>query len=76
MLLDMIKGHILEKITPEMVSVKPRQRYSINKSVEVKFKPIHINRLIELLKNSGDEELMSMLAPHQSLAQVLLKVDD
>ena len=42
----------------------------VKRTIEVKFKRSQINRLVDILKNSGEAELIAMLSPHQSLGQV------
>ena len=69
-LLQMIREHILEKDAPEALSSTPRPGLMVKRQVEVKFKRSQINRLVDILKRAGEEELISMLAPHQTLAQV------
>jgi len=69
-LLQMIREHILEKDAPEALSSTPRPGLMVKRQVEVKFKRSQINRLVDILKKAGEEELISMLAPHQTLAQV------
>lgn len=69
-LLQMIREHILEKDVPEALSSTPRPGLMVKRQVEVKFKRSQINRLVDILKKAGEEELISMLAPHQTLAQV------
>jgi len=69
-LLQMIREHILEKDVPVALSSTPRPGLMVKRQVEVKFKRSQINRLVDILKKAGEEELISMLAPHQTLAQV------
>jgi len=66
----LISEHILEKENPVQVSSKPLAALAVKRTVEIQFKRSQINRLVDLLKNSGDEELISMLSPHQTLGQV------
>lgn len=66
----MIREHILKKDAPEELSSTPRPGLMVKRQVEVKFKRSQINRLVDILKKAGEEELISMLAPHQTLAQV------
>lgn len=69
-LLRMIKEYVLEQETPKILSSLPKQGLRIKRQVEVKLKSSQINRLVEILKKAGEQELISLLAPHQSLAQV------
>jgi len=69
-LLQMIREYILEKETPETFSSIPRPALMVKRQVEVKLKRSQINRLVDILKKVGDHELISTLAPHQTLAQV------
>ena len=69
-LLKMIKEHILEREIPKTFSSKPKPRLRVKSQVEVKFKRSQFNRLVDILKKAGEQELISMLAPHQTLAQV------
>lgn len=69
-LLTMIREHILEKDTPQTVSSAPRPGLKVKRQVEVKLKRSQINRLVDILKEAGEEELISVLAPHQTLTQV------
>lgn len=69
-LLKMIKEHILEKEIPKAFSSKPKPGLMVKRQVEVKFKRSQINRLVDILKKAGEQELICMLTPHQTLAQV------
>ena len=68
----LIEQHILQKEQPQLISSQytPRVRDTTKRSIAVTFKRGHVNRLVELLKKSGDEELLAMLAPHQTFTQV------
>lgn len=68
----LIKKHILDHEKPAMLPSKPRaKRGGRSKSVvEVKFSRPQINRLFEILKKSGDEDLLSVISPHQSVTQL------
>jgi hypothetical protein len=66
----LLKEHVLEKDSPEPISSKPRTSLMVKRTIEVKFKRSQINRLVDILKNSGEDELIAMLSPHQSLGQV------
>ena len=74
-LLKMIKEHILEKESPEVVAPTPRAAYKVKRTVDIKLKRSHVNQILSILKDSGSkidaaEDLISMLAPHQTLRQV------
>ncbi len=69
---EMIQGHILDKATPEQLP--PTRRSSFGKkqspSLKLNLKREHINRILESLKKSGDNDLLEMIAPLQSLKEV------
>lgn len=69
-LVKMIQEHILEKDSPDPISSKPRAALMVKRTVEVKFKRSQINRLVDILKKAGEEDLIGMLSPHQTLGQV------
>lgn len=69
-LLKMIQQHILENESPNPISSKPRAALMVKRTVEVKFKRSQINRLVDILKKAGEEDLIDMLSPHQTLGQV------
>jgi hypothetical protein len=71
-LFKMIQGHILENKSPEPMPPKTRPRVaSMNKrTIELVFKRSQFSRLANILKTSGDEELIAMLSPYQTLGQV------
>ena len=66
----MIEEHILER-EPMSIASKPRLKGEARgKSTAPKLKRAHFKRLVDILKNSGDEELLSMFQPVQTLKQV------
>ncbi len=69
-LLKMIKENILERDNPKILDSKRKTRRKTKGLVEVHFKEAQINRLVKILKGSGDEELISMLSPRQTLPQI------
>lgn len=74
-LLKMIKEHILEKESPGLVASAPRAAQKVKRTIDVKLKRSHVNQILTILKDSGSkidgaEDLISMLAPHQTLRQV------
>lgn len=69
-LLKMIQDHILERENPAHISSKPIASLMVKRVVEVKVKRSQINRLVDILKNSGDEDLIAMFSPHQTLGQI------
>lgn len=72
----MIQEHILEIETPEHFSRKNKVEPIIKKFLEVKFKRSQINRMLEILKNSGDKELIAMFSPYQTLEQAQKSIID
>lgn len=76
LLQKMIQEHILERDKPEHVSSNPRPSLMVKRTVEVKFKRSQINRLVDILKNTGDKELIAMLSPHQTFGQVQKAMQD
>lgn len=69
-LTKMIRGHILEQENPKTLSSKPKPGLMVKRQVEVRFKRSQINRLVDILKQAGEQGLISMLTPHQTLTQV------
>jgi hypothetical protein len=72
----MIKEYILENESPKEFSKNPKTSFGVKSTVDLKLKRSQINRLVDILKKSGDEELISMLAPHQTLRQVQKSMQD
>ncbi len=69
-LVKMVREYILENEHPQELSSKPRPGLMLKRLVEVKLKRAQINRLVDILKKSGDHDLIATLSPHQTLGQV------
>jgi hypothetical protein len=74
-LLKMIKEHVLEKEKPTQIPPNSRADLKVKRTVDLKLKRSLINQLVDVLKSTGTsiegaEELISVLAPYQTLKQV------
>ncbi|MBS0628736.1 MAG: hypothetical protein JSS30_00755 [Verrucomicrobia bacterium] len=71
----MVRTHILDKDTPVKLAPKPRARYKSKQGVDIKLTKTQLSQLLNVLKLSssniqGADELISALAPHQTVKQV------
>ena len=66
----MINEHILERENPKEFSLNSRADFMVKRTVDFKLKRTQINRLFDIVKKSGDPELIAMFSPHQTLRQV------
>ena len=62
----LLEKFILAPPTPQLLPSIPRQ----GKQIAVNFNRLQLNRLIDVVTASGDEELTNLLRPYQSFADV------
>lgn len=68
-LLQLIKEHVLMRDRPEPLSSLPKSQTQTKKVVEVQFRQRQINRILKVLKNAGEEDLIPLFTSHLTLEQ-------
>lgn len=69
-LMHMINENILDRDAPQLLPVNIRPSIKKKNPVELKLNKSQMNRLVNILKEAGEQELIAVIAPQESLKEV------